>query len=108
MEESILDIAKRLVNGDRQAQYGPVDQDFSRTAKMWSAMKGVEFEPWEVAAFMICLKLSRQSHQRKEDNWVDIAGYADRGAVCDYIQKQREENDSRSNNCDESAHPGQE
>lgn len=89
-KESILDTAKSLVTGDRQAQYGPPDQDFARTAGMWSALKGVEFKPWEVAAFMICLKLSRQKHQRKPDNWVDAAGYAHCGQVCDEEELKRE------------------
>jgi hypothetical protein len=74
--ESILDEAKRITAGDRQAAYGPPDQDFSRTAKMWSAIKGIDFEPRDVAMFLIALKLSRETHQRKRDNAVDIAGYA--------------------------------
>jgi hypothetical protein len=81
-EEGILEEAIRITRGDRQAQYGPPDQDFERTAKMWSALKGVEFEAREVAMFMICLKLSRETHQRKRDNWVDTAGYASCGAQC--------------------------
>jgi hypothetical protein len=43
---------------------------------MWSALKGVEFTAREVAMFMIALKLSRETHQMKRDNSVDIAGYA--------------------------------
>ena len=81
-EEGILEEAIRITRGDRQAQYGPPDQDFERTAKMWSALKGVEFEAREVAMFMICLKLSRETHQRKRDNWVDASGYASCGAEC--------------------------
>ena len=81
--ENILQEAMRLVCGDRQATYGPPNQDFERTAKMWSAIKGVEFTPSEVAQFMICIKLSRQTHQKKRDNWVDIAGYAYCGQRCD-------------------------
>lgn len=80
--ESVLEEARRLVNGDRQNQYGPPDQDFQRTARMWSALKGVEFSAQDVAAFMICLKLSRQTHQNKRDNWVDVAGYAECGNRC--------------------------
>jgi len=91
-DEGILDEANRLTSGDRQNQYGPPDQDFARTAQMWSTLKGVPFEPWEVAAFQICIKLSRQTHQRKRDNWADIAGYAHCGNVCD------EEADKRKNN----------
>ena len=49
---------------------------------MWSAIKGVPFEAREVAMFMVALKLSRETHQRKRDNWVDIAGYARCGSLC--------------------------
>lgn len=80
--EDILEEALRISSGDRQNAYGPPDQDFARTAKIWSALKGVEFEPREVALFMIALKLSRETHQRKRDNWVDIAGYARCGSKC--------------------------
>lgn len=80
--EDILEEALRITKGDRNASYGPPDQDFQRTAKMWSVIKGVEFEAREVALFMIALKLSRETHQRKRDNWVDIAGYARCGSLC--------------------------
>lgn len=81
--EDVLEEALRVTKGDRQADYGPPDQDFQRTAKIWSALKGVHFEAREVALFMIALKLSRETHQRKRDNWVDIAGYARCGSLCD-------------------------
>lgn len=80
--EDVLEEALRITKGDRNAQYGPPDQDFRRTAQMWSALKGVEFKPREVALFMIALKLSRETHQKKRDNWVDIAGYARCGSIC--------------------------
>lgn len=80
--ESILVEAERVTSGDRQAQYGPPDQDFKRIAGMWSALKGVPFTAREVAMFMVCVKLSRETHQRKRDNWVDIAGYAKCGSLC--------------------------
>ena len=87
-EEDILDTAARITRGDRNASYGPPDQDFRRTAGMWSALfqaklqDGVTFEPRDVAMAMILLKCSRESHQRKLDNWVDIAGYARCGSKC--------------------------
>jgi nucleoside 2-deoxyribosyltransferase len=80
-DEDILEEALRITRGDRQAQYGPPDQDFQRTARMWSALKGVEFTAHDVAMFMILLKCSRQTHQHKRDNWVDIAGYARCGSL---------------------------
>ena len=81
-EEDVLEEALRITKGDRNASYGPPDQDFQRTAQMWSAIKGVPFESREVALFMVALKLSRETHQRKRDNWVDIAGYARCGSMC--------------------------
>ena len=80
--EDILEEALRITSGDRQNQYGPADQDFARSAQMWSALKGVEFSTEDVASFLICVKLSRNTHQSKRDNWVDIAGYARCGDLC--------------------------
>lgn len=82
-EDDVLEEALRITKGDRNASYGPPDQDFKRTAAMWSAIKGVPFEAREVAMFMVALKLSRETHQRKRDNWVDIAGYARCGSLCE-------------------------
>ena len=36
--EDVLEEALRITSGDRNASYGPPDQDFQRTAAMWSAM----------------------------------------------------------------------
>jgi 5'(3')-deoxyribonucleotidase len=82
VEKDILEEALEITKGDRQNAYGAPDQDFARTARMWSALKGVEFEPREVAMFMIALKLSRETHQRRRDNSVDIAGYARCMDIC--------------------------
>lgn|GEM_PF-575578 len=87
-DNDILAEASRITRGSRQAQYGPPDEDFRRTAGMWSALfaaklkEGVTFEPRDVALAMILLKTSRETHQRKRDNWVDIAGYASCGSRC--------------------------
>ena len=81
-KESILLEAERLTDGDRQSQYGPPEQDFSRTASMWNALFGWNATARDVAMAMICLKLSRQTHMAKRDNWTDIAGYAKCGWRC--------------------------
>ena len=84
----VLDEAAEITRGDRQASYGPPDQDFARTAALWNvlftpfcdvAADGSAFlnmPPRAVAMAMIALKLSREVHQKKRDNPVDIAGYA--------------------------------
>ncbi len=72
----ILSEAFMLTEEDRQKDYGPAVDDMTRIAKMWSALKGVEFEPKEVPMFFICAKLSREMNSFKRDNSVDTAGYA--------------------------------
>ena len=79
--QSILTEAKNLIFGDRNDDYGPAKQDFECIAKLWSALvsdqkANVVFTAEDVARFMICVKLSRDSYSSKRDNAVDIAGYA--------------------------------
>lgn len=75
--KSILIEAESLVHGDRNADYGHPLDDFSRTAKMWSALLGIEVAPEQVGLCMIAVKLSRQCNRPKRDNLVDAAGYAE-------------------------------
>ena len=95
VEEDVLEEALRITSGDRQASYGPPDQDFKRTADLVNALfadylrDGKSFKPVDVASLMVLLKLSRQRHQGKRDNWVDIAGYARCGQICDEAANDR-------------------
>ena len=75
--ETILEEAARIVDGERQDHYGHPYDDFSGTAEMWSAFLDHPIEPWQVAAMMIALKLSRlKTSPHHRDHWVDIVGYA--------------------------------
>ena len=93
--EDVLEEALRITGGDRMNAYGPPDQDFRRTAGMWTALfgqkmaPGAAFTPQDVALAMILLKCSRQTHMQKRDNWTDIAGYARCGNLCDEVAKGR-------------------
>lgn len=85
----LLADAERLVNGDRDNQYGDPISDFRTTAEMWSAYLTrrlgvpVKLEPHDVAALMMCLKVSRISWVPEHvDNWADLAGYAACGWDC--------------------------
>lgn len=81
--EPILDEAKRLVTGERQAQYGHPSEDFARTAGMWSSLFGWDVQAHQVAMAMICVKLSRiQQTPSKRDSWCDAAGYCQCGLEC--------------------------
>ena len=74
-QESILEEAKRIVHGDRGENYGHPFEDFSRTAKIWSAILGINIEPEQVALCMVGVKISREVNRPKRDNIVDGAGY---------------------------------
>jgi hypothetical protein len=75
--DSVLIEANKLVHGPRQANYGHPLDDFTKTAKMWSAILGIEVKPEQIALCMICVKISRETNEHKRDNLVDIGGYAE-------------------------------
>lgn len=87
-DDDILLEAYNVTRGDRNISYGPPDEDFARTAGMWNALfggllkDGAKFEPFHVAQAMILVKMSRQIHNPKRDNWTDAAGYARCGWLC--------------------------
>lgn len=77
----ILDAAKRCVCGDREQDYGSPEDSFGRVAALWNAYLGdrlaAHILPEDVAAMLALLKIARiASGHAKEDNWVDLAGYA--------------------------------
>lgn len=74
-KENCLQIADRLTSGDRQESYGHPLDDFSRTAKLWSAVLGIDVTAEQVALCMVCVKISRECHQPKADNIIDGCGY---------------------------------
>lgn len=77
----VLEKAKQCVCGDRQQDYGNPENSFDIVAKLWSAFLGVDISACEVAAMMALVKLGRiKTGHSKDDNWVDLAGYAACGA----------------------------
>lgn len=76
MARNVLERANEIVQ-ERGKSYGHPIDDFQRTAKMWSALLGVEVTADQVIKCMICVKLSRLSASpRHQDSIDDLAGYA--------------------------------
>ena len=78
MERSeILEKAKQCVTGDREQDYGSPEDNFKVIAGLWSAYTGCEIKSKDVAAMLALMKIARiRSGNAKEDNWIDLAGYA--------------------------------
>lgn len=81
--EEILDAAKRCVCGDREQDYGSPEHNFGVIANLWADYLqacgvNIDFlEPHDVAAMLALLKIARiATGHAKEDNWIDLAGYA--------------------------------
>lgn len=88
--EKLLDDAKAVVCGERDKQYGNVEDNFGLIANLWTVYTGVGIEARDVANMMILLKIARNNASDHRDNWVDIAGYAACGAECDENQNQED------------------
>lgn len=84
--EEILTAAQKCVCGDREQDYGSPENNFGTIAVMWSAyLRALPTDqngfPWitpkDVAIMMALLKIARiASGHAKDDNWIDLAGYA--------------------------------
>jgi len=78
----VLDEAKRITATDRNSSYGEPEDNFQRIADFWNVFlrgklkDGAKITPGDTAALIIMVKLAREMNAPKEDNKVDIAGYA--------------------------------
>lgn len=74
---SVLQEAEAIVNGARQAAYGPPENCFARIATLWSAYLDSPLTASDIARMMILLKVARSmGSPYNRDTAVDIAGYA--------------------------------
>ena len=94
--DSILLEADKLVAGDRQWAYDHPWDNCSKIAKIWSVICEKEVEPRQVAMCMIGVKLAREVHRHKDDNLIDIAGYAQVAALAQNPQQLRKKNGSKA------------
>lgn len=77
--KEVLDNAVKCVCGDREDDYGSPERNFERIANLWNAYLGTHsIVPKDVAAMLSLLKIARiaSDGHGKDDNWIDLAGYA--------------------------------
>lgn len=85
--DGILSKAKSIINGERQGTYGDAEDSFQTIADMWSAYLKTEILSEDVANMMILMKVARNSSGvYKDDNWIDICGYAALGGEIQAIK----------------------
>lgn len=74
---SILTEAERIVNGERNTDYGSAAASFEKVAGVASILTGKELTAQDCVKVLMSVKLVRESFKHKRDNLVDLAGYAE-------------------------------
>lgn len=77
--ENILSKAKDIVYSgleNQERRYGSPKESFYRASTIASILCNKEITPEDVVKIQMALKLSRESVHHKEDNLVDLCGYA--------------------------------
>lgn len=64
---------------EREHEYGDAATNHTRIAALWTAYLGQPVSAHDVAMCMILVKVSRAKAGRREDNYTDVAGYAEIG-----------------------------
>ena len=64
---------------DRQQDYGDAKESFDRIARLWNIWLAGKstIAAHDVAMMMVLFKVAREKHKTKDDNLVDIGGYAE-------------------------------
>ena len=91
--KEILEKAIKCVCGDRDQDYGNPESSFNAIADYWKVylqhncvdkLDEVSMTAKDVAVMMCLFKIARiDTGHGKEDNWIDLAGYAANGAEID-------------------------
>ena len=71
-----LDIAAKIVTGQRQYDYGDKVVNHRNIAELWNAYLDMDIAPHDVAICMLLVKVARLKNRKTKDCYVDMAGYA--------------------------------
>lgn len=72
-----IDEARKIINGERDVQYGGPEENFSRIADIWTILFDRKFTTEDVAMAFVATKLARFASNSgfQPDTWIDIIGY---------------------------------
>ena len=75
--QSILQEAEEIVNGNRQSDYGDAAYNFHRIANIVNSMyPQLGINAQQCCSVLMSVKLIREGFRHKRDNLVDLCGYA--------------------------------
>ena len=74
---SVIKKADKILNNDRQSEYGDPKNNYAKIALMYNLITGDNIHGKDVAIIMIITKLVREGNKHKEDNLIDLCGYAE-------------------------------
>ena len=74
--ESVCAEADRLVDTEKDSDYGPPKEDFEVVATLWSEYLNRNLTAHNVGVMLLLLKVRRLMRKYKRDTLVDICGYA--------------------------------
>lgn len=86
--QRILEEAIKCVTRDRNASYGSPEDNFNHIADLWNAqfksrLGEFKFTALDVAVMFCLMKIARiRTSPGKDDNYIDLAGYAACAADC--------------------------
>lgn len=76
ISKDLLQDAIKLVEGDRQKEYGDKLKNHQNIADLWSVFLKKKITPHDVAICMALVKVARLMNQHKKDSYLDMAAYA--------------------------------
>ena len=77
-QKNIIQEAADLITGDRQDDYGNIDDNYEMTAAFWEGYlkKKEKIKPSDAAIMMVLLKISRMAKGTwNKDTFADAIGY---------------------------------
>lgn len=76
-KQSILLQADKIVNGDRNEQYGDPNVAFEEYRTILKATFGIDLTSAQICKVLMAIKLGRMKYKYKEDSLVDLCGYTE-------------------------------